>query len=127
VVKQNCDTVLPYEPANYHIEINTLPQMMLNVDLDFYSVKVMSVPEAGTVQITNTNSKGKVQFWYQHGDAYEPFYEMNVTGNAAAQKVDFLPGLYQVRYINGPQKPMAKADVILFRVKSNMITNLELP
>ncbi|KAA5533259.1 VWA domain-containing protein [Taibaiella lutea] len=127
VVKQNCDTVLPYEPANYHIEINTLPQMMLNVDLDFYSVKVMSIPEAGTVQITNTNNKGKVQFWYQHGDAYEPFYEMNVTGNAAAQKIDFLPGLYQVRYFNGPQTSLSKADVVLFRVKSNMITNLELP
>jgi len=126
VVKQKCDTILPYEPANYHIEINTLPQMMLNVDLDFNSVKVMSIPEAGTVQITNTTAKGKVQFWYQHGDAYEPFHEMNVTGNPATQKVDFLPGLYQVRYFNGPQTPLAKANVVLFRVKSNMITNLEL-
>lgn len=126
VVKQNCDTVLPYEPANYHIEINTLPQMMLNVDLDFYSVKVMSIPEAGTVQIANTNNIGRVQFWYQHGDAYEPFYEMNVPGNPATQKVDFLPGLYQVRYITGPKTPNTKADVVMFRVKSNMVTNLEL-
>lgn len=126
VVKQNCDTILPYEPANYHIEINTLPQMMLNVDLDFYSVKVMSIQEAGTVQITNANNIGRVQFWYQHGDAYEPFYEMNVLGNTSAQKVDFLPGLYQVRYITGPKTPNTKPDVVMFRVKSNMVTNLEL-
>jgi len=127
VVKQACDTILPYEPANYHIEINTLPRMMLNVDLDFYSVKVMSIPESGTVQISNTASKGKVQFWYQHGDAYEPFYEMMVNGAPATQKVEFLPGLYQVRYYNGPKGPMAKAEVIMFRVKSNMTTNIELP
>lgn len=126
VVKQACDTTLPFEPANYHIEINTLPRMMLNVDLDFYSVKVMSIPEAGTVQITNITNKGKIQFWYQHGDAYEPFYEMMITGDMAAQKVEFLPGLYQVRYFNGPKTPLAKAEVVLFRVKSNMTTSIEL-
>ena len=126
VVKQACDTILPYEPASYHIEINTLPQMKLFVDLDFNSVKVMSIPEAGTVQITNLTSKGKIQFWYQNGDTYEAFYEMNIMGNAATQKVDFLPGLYQVRYFNGPRTPLAKAEVILFRVKSNMTTSIEL-
>jgi hypothetical protein len=126
VVKMACDTTLPFEPANYHIEINTLPQMILNVDLDFYSTKVMSIPEAGTVQITNLTAKGKVQFWYQHGDAYEPFHEMNIMGNAATQKVDFLPGLYQVRYFNGARTPLSKAEIIFFRVKSNMTTSLEL-
>jgi hypothetical protein len=126
VTKQACDTSLPYEPANYHIEINTLPMLIKNVDLDFAGTQVMSIPEAGTVQITNTNNKGKVQFWYQHGDAYEPFHEINVTGNPATQKLEFLPGLYQVRYFNGPRTALAKADVVFFRVTSNMTTNIEL-
>lgn len=126
VVKQKCDEELPYEPTNYHIEINTLPPMMLNVDLDFNNVKLMSIPEPGSVQITNRNNMGKVQFWYQHGETYVPFYEMMISGNPAEQKVDFLPGLYQIRYYNGPASPLTKADVVLFRVVSNKTTTIEL-
>lgn len=126
VVKQKCDTELPYEPTNYHIEINTLPIMILNVDLEFNNVKLISIPETGSVQITNQNAVGKIQFWYQHGDTYVPFHEMMVQGNPAAQKVDFLPGLYQVRFYTGPVTPLAKAELIMFRVKSNMTTSIEL-
>jgi hypothetical protein len=126
VVKQKCDTELPYDPANYHIEINTLPIMILNVDLDISSVKLVAIQEAGTVQITNQNRMGKIQFWNQLGDTYVPFYEMTVDGTPATQKVEFLPGLYQVRFYNGPVTPLAKANVIMFRVKSNMTTSIEL-
>jgi hypothetical protein len=126
VVKQKCDTELPYEPENYHIEINTLPVMILNVDLEFNNVKLISIPETGSVQITNQNVIGKVQFWHQRGDTYIPFHEMTVQGNPAAQKVDFLPGLYQVRFYTGPASPLAKAEMIMFRVKSNMTTSIEL-
>jgi hypothetical protein len=126
VVKQKCDTELPYEPTNYHIEINTLPMMILNVDLEFNNVKLISIPETGSVQITNQNAVGKVQFWYQHGDTYVPFHEMMVNGNPATQKVDFLPGLYQVRFYTRPVTPLAKAELIMFRVKSNMTTSIEL-
>jgi hypothetical protein len=126
VVKQKCDTELPYEPTNYHIEINTLPPMILNVDLEFNNVKLISIQETGSVHITNQNAVGKVQFWHQLGDTYVPFYEMMVQGNPAAQKVDFLPGLYQVRFFTGPVTPLAKAELIMFRVKSNMTTSIEL-
>lgn len=126
VVKQMCDEELPYDPANYHIEINTLPPMVLNVDLDFNSIKLISIQEPGTVQISNTNNLGKVQFWYQLGDTFVPFYEMNVNGSPATQKENFLPGIYQVRYYTGPAGPLAKAEVIRFRIKSNMTTVIEL-
>lgn len=126
VVKQKCDTELPYEPTNYHIEINTLPPMILNVDLEFSNVKLISIKETGTVQITNQNNVGKVQFWYQLGDTYVPFYEMMVSGNATLQKVDFLPGLYQARFYTGPVTPLSKAEVIQFRIKSNMTTSIQL-
>jgi hypothetical protein len=126
VVKQKCDTELPYEPENYHIEINTLPAMILNVDIEFNNVKLISIPETGSVQITNQNAVGKIQFWYQLGDTYVPFHEMVVQGNPATQKIDFLPGLYQVRFYTGPVTPLAKAELIMFRVKSNMTTSIEL-
>lgn len=126
VVKHPCDQELPYDPANYHIEINTLPPMMLNIDLDFNNVKLISIKEPGTVQIANKNSMGKVQFWYEHGDTFVPFYELNVNGNPALQKLDFLPGTYQVRYFKGPAGPLAKAEVVFFRIKSNMTTTIEL-
>jgi hypothetical protein len=100
--------------------------MILNVDLEVNNVKLISMSETGQVQITNQNNMGKVQFWYQHGDAYVPFYEMMVNGNPATQSVDFLPGLYQVRFFTGLVTPLAKADVIMFRVKSNMTTSIEL-
>ncbi len=126
VVKQACDDELPYDPANYHIEINTLPPMILNIDLDFNNVKLISIKEPGTIQISNKNNIGKVQFWYELGDTYVPFHEMNVTGNMAGQKLDFLPGTYQLRYFRGPAGPLAKADIVVFRIKSNMTTTIEL-
>lgn len=126
VVKQRCEEELPYDPTNYHIEINTLPPMMLNVDLEFNNTKLISIEESGTIQISNTGQVGKVQFWCQRGDTYVPFYEMTVSGNPVAQKASFLPGLYQVRYYKAPGSPLAKADVVLFRIKSNMTTTIEL-
>jgi len=125
VVRQRCDEELPYDPANYHIEVNTLPPQMYYIDLDFNSVKLIEILEPGTVHITNASNYGKVQFWYQRGDSFVPFYEMNVSGNAAQQKVEFQPGKYQVRYSN-PGQPKLKPEIIVFNVKSNQVTSIEL-
>jgi hypothetical protein len=126
VVKHKCDEELPYDPTNYHVEINTLPPTIYNVDLNFNEPKMLEVQEAGTIEITNTSNMGKVQFWYRLGDAFVPFLEMNVGGNPAAQKANFLPGKYQVRYYKKPGAPFPQADVILFQIKSNVITKVEL-
>lgn len=127
VVNQNCNEELPYDPDNYHVEINTLPPMMLNMDLEFNVTKVIPIKEAGTIQITNRNNMGKVQFWYEMADkTYVPFYEMMVTGNTQMQQLNFLPGNYQVRYYKGRVDPLSKAEVIPFSIKSNATTNVEL-
>lgn len=126
VVKHACDEQLEYEPTNYHIEINTLPPLMYNIDLIFDHMKVVAIPEPGEVQITNPDYVGKVQFWYKLGDAFVAFHEMMVTGDPEVQKVDFLPGLYQVRYYKNPDIPHPKVDIIRFRVKSNMSTSIHL-
>lgn len=127
VVNQNCNEELPYDPDNYHVEVNTLPPMMLNMDLEFNVTKVIPIKEAGTVQITNRNNMGKVQFWYEMADkTYVPFYEMMITGNIPMQQVNFLPGNYQVRYYKGRVDPLSKAEVKYFSISSNVTTNVEL-
>lgn len=126
VVKHKCDEELPYDPTNYHVEINTLPPTVYNVDLNFNEPKLLAIQESGTIEITNTNNMGKVQFWYRLGDAYVPFLEMNVSGNPAAQKANFLPGNYQVRYYKKPGAPFQQAEVTVFHINSNSITQVKL-
>lgn len=126
VVKQQCSEALPYDPTNYHIEINTLPILIYNVDLNFNEVKLVAIPEPGTVQIRNENDMGRVQFWCQRGDSFVPFYEMDVRGHPAMQHVDFLPGNYQVRYFKQPRQPYQKAEVYLFKVSSAKTTDITL-
>jgi len=126
VVKHKCDEELPYDPANYHIEINTLPALMYNIDLDFSSLKLVEIPEPGTIQISNQNVVGKINFWNQRGDGFVPFYEMTINGNAALQNADFLPGVYQLRYIKNAGKPNSQSEVLTFRIKSNQTTTIEL-
>jgi hypothetical protein len=126
VVKHKCDEELPYDPTNYHVEINTLPPLVYNIDVDFNNVKMLEIPEPGTIQITNMDNTGKVQFWQQLGDSFVPFFEMMVAGNPDVQKANFRPGLYQVRYFKKPNMPYQKAEVIQFRIKSNMTTKVEL-
>lgn len=126
VIKHNCDEELPYDPANYHIEINTLPALMYNIDLDFSTLKLVEIPEPGTIQISNQSNMGKIQFWNQRGDGFVPFHEMTITGNAALQNAEFLPGIYQLRYVKNAGQPNAKAEILTFRIKSNQTTIVEL-
>ncbi|WP_146146656.1 vWA domain-containing protein [Taibaiella chishuiensis] len=125
VVKHRCDEELPYDPTNYHVEINTLPPTIYNVDLNFNEVKLLDIPEAGTLEITNTVSFGKVQFWYRLGDAFVPFLEMMINGNTAAQRANLLPGAYQVRYFKRNAAGQ-EATVRAFSIKSNAVTQVQL-
>ncbi len=126
VVKQRSDEELPYDPANYHIEINTLPKLIYNIDLDFNSVKLVEIPEPGTLQITNRSRVGKVQLWNERGDAFMPFHEMEINGDVGAQKRDLLPGIYQVRYFKTPRQANQRPEIVVFSIKGNQTTNLEL-
>src|SRR5690606_5904873 len=124
VVKQACDSELPYDPSNYHIEINTLPPLVYNVDVNFGEMKLIAIPEAGTVEIVNTELLGKVQFWFQMGDAFVPFYDMVLTGNPEAQSVEVRPGNYQVRYYRHGSAPSSQPAVISFSIKSKHTTKI---
>jgi hypothetical protein len=126
VVKQQCSEALSYDPTNYHVEINTLPILIYNVDLNFNEVKLVAIPEPGTLQVLNENNMGRVQFWCQRGDSFVPFYEMDVQGHPTMQHIDLLPGNYQVRYFKQPRQPYQKAEVYLFKVASAKTTNITL-
>ncbi|RQO30501.1 hypothetical protein DBR32_13125 [Taibaiella sp. KBW10] len=122
VVKQACDSFVEYEPGRYHIEINTLPPTMAYIpELSFMQTHIVEIPEPGTVQITNTNMKGKVQFYYLNGSNFEPFYDMSLNGNPEAQKIEFLPGQYQVYFFKDGSEQMKQ-----FQVKSNKTIAVEL-
>jgi hypothetical protein len=125
VTTQASEEELPYEPASYHVELNTLPQLVFFIDLDFNVTRIIPIPEMGTIHITNANNKGKVQFWHQKGDRYVPFYELMVNGKPDTQKEKFLPGLYQLRYYKNATD--TNAEILLFRIKSNTVTSIELP
>jgi hypothetical protein len=122
-VKQRCDTVLPYPPGNYHIEINTLPVSVRSTDLSFGATVVIPIDEPGTIQITNKNEMGKVNFFAPRGDKYMQFFQMNINGNPALQSLEVLPGIYEVHFSLAPGLP---EKVLTFHIRSNETTNIEL-
>lgn len=124
VTQHACDKQLYYTPGNYHIEINTLPPMMLYLELEENNLKLVSIPETGLLQFTNTNRKGRVELWYLLGDRYVLFYQLNVNGNLEQQNVELRPGIFQARYIKNPSIPNQRATVVPFKITSNMKTNI---
>jgi hypothetical protein len=123
VVKQRCDTIMPYPPGNYHIEVNTLPATVYSVDLNFGTLVELPVAEPGAIQINNLNNLGKVAFFYPLGDKFVRFYTMNVPGNVDVQKVEVKPGIYEAHYAVAAGLP---EKVLTFHVYSNATTELKL-
>lgn len=123
VVRQRCDTILPYPPGTYHIDINTLPPMMRSIELSFGALMTIDIEEPGTVQVMNTNPMGNAIFYAPRGDRFIKFYVMNINGNPGAQKEEFQPGIYEVHYSPSPGLP---AKTLTFHIKSNETFQLEL-
>lgn len=122
VTTQECDEKLYYDPANYHIEINTLPPTVYNMDLEVNTHKVVALSEPGNIQISNTNNMGRVEFWYRLGSTNRFFYSMNINGKIAEQNAEFMPGIYEIRYLRTPYDQ--KLTIIPVTIKSNNTTNI---
>ncbi len=125
-IVQKCTEEREYEPGNYHIEINTLPMMVRNIDLEFGWSYTIDIPEPGFLQFTNANAVGKVSLWSPLGDQFARFYGMEVTGNKQAQSLQLLPGIYEAHWKRNPSHPNEPEVIQKFRVKSNETTELEL-
>ncbi len=126
-VLQKCVDKLPYDPGTYYVEINTLPASKFSIDMSFGALYELQIPEPGTLQITNSSPIGMVKLQYEHGDMYEVFYNMNLTGNVSAQILTLQPGPYKVIYPVDPKMPQMGTKVADFKIQSNKTTLLELP
>lgn len=126
VVHQKATEELYYEPGNYYIEVNTLPIMRRNVDIDFGAQTEIIVRQPGFVQIANTNPVGNIHLYYPLGDRYVKFYSLVGNGNPETQKVMLQPGVYEAHWVPNPDIPYAKEKVVPFEVKSNSLTQIEL-
>ncbi|HTO15102.1 MAG TPA: VWA domain-containing protein [Edaphocola sp.] len=121
IARQRCDELLEYEPGIYHIEINTLPPLVLTLpDLKFGEVNIVDIKEPGIIAV-NSNLRGKIQLWYQRGTKYEPFYDMVLTGNIEKQKQELQPGVYLLYYFKDGKEQNMK-----FTIKSNFTTTINL-
>lgn len=126
VIQQKCTVELEYEPGNFYIEVNTLPVLKRNLDLDFDYIYDLKIPEDGAVNFTNAEAVGKVQLYMPLGDKFLRFHTLEVPGSADGQKLKLQPGVYEAHFIRNPKLPMQQETVKRFFIKSNMITDLEL-
>lgn len=125
VTTHPCTERLYYDPANYHIEINTLPPTVYNMDLEINTHKVVAISEPGTIQVLNTNNMGRIEFWYRLGNSNRFFYAMNITnGNIEEQMAEFMPGIYEIRYLRKPSDN--NVTIIPITIKSNQTTKITL-
>lgn len=124
-VDQPTEIVLTYEASNYHIEINTLPPMILNLVMEFDNNYTVDIPKEGTIQIMNEEDLGRIDFFHKTATSILRFYEMNIYGDTEYQKAKFLPGNYQVKYtIRDPATGQFRNRMKEFNLRSNQ--NLEL-
>ena len=126
VTKQYCTDRLEYEPDNYHIEINTNPISVRNIDLEIGKVMAIALEEPGKVKIINPKGYKVTGFVYQLGERYKQFTPMNVTGDIIHQEFLIQPGRYKVGYNKTPDIPGSKPSVKEFVIKSNIIAEITL-
>lgn len=126
IVKQMCSQELEYDPGNYHISVNTLPRIERNVDLDFGVLVTIDIERPGYVQFTNTNAMGKVKLYYELGDEFVNFYEININGNLPEQKLELQRGKYRAVYPKHAGVAYSNETVKEFLVKSKQTVDVEL-
>lgn len=126
VVKQLCTEELEYEPGNYHIEISTIPKEQKSTDLDFDTETIIRLQRPGYVQFTNTSPFGKVNLYYELGDQFVRFYNMNINGNPNEQRTELQRGRYRVGYNNHPGTINAKETLKEFIIRTGVVTEVEL-
>lgn len=125
-ILQSCTQKLPYEPGTYYVEINTLPPSKFSIDMSFGALYELQIQEPGFLQISNNSPYGTIHIQYEHGDKFETFYNMKISGNVASQKIEMLPGRYKVIFPTNPQMPQMGTKIIDFKIFSNQTTEVEL-
>lgn len=122
--RQACTEEVQYEPGNYHIQINTLPIEHKSVDLDFDTETIIRIRKPGFVQFTNTNDLGKTVLYYQLGDKFVPFYELQINGDLERQMVRLQHGVYRIGYKPFANAPSSSMKHMEFFIRSTETTNV---
>jgi hypothetical protein len=115
VQQQKCTEVLEYEPGNYHIKLNTFPEDMRNLDLEFEE-KIITIAQPGFAKFTNNIGARTAGLFTRVGDKFLQFYTLDLN-RPDAQHLQMQPGEYQVHYQKGPGGAMTE-KVKSFIVKS---------
>lgn len=114
---QRCTERLEYEPGNYHITINTLPEEVRNIDLDISTAGGIAINQPGFVKFTPEGAANNVTLWLRRGERYLQFYKLNLN-SPESQRLQLQPGLYQAHYNDGKTKFLSSEKVVEFSVKS---------
>jgi hypothetical protein len=124
VQQQKCTEALEYEPGNYHIEVNTFPQDIRNVDLDFAETQI-TIPQPGFAKFTASDDKQRAVVLYQRmGDRFLMFHTQNLA-DPRAKHLNLQPGDYQAHYSKGPGGS-ASEKVKPFTVRATQETEVTL-
>ena len=124
VQDQKCTAALEYDAGNYHIMINTFPQIDRNVDLDFEET-VITIPQPGFVKFNHDDNLRSVTLYNQQGDKFAFLQTINLN-DPAAQPLRIQPGEYQAHYHKGPGQASVSEKVVIFFVKATQTTEVEL-
>jgi len=123
VVFQKCTEELLYEPGNYHIDINTFPRDVRNVDLDLDDETVITILQPGFAKFT-ADAKTKVASLYRKdGDKFLPFYTLSLD-DSTSQHLQIQPGEYQAHYHKGPGGSSVSEKVVPFIIKTTQETEV---
>jgi hypothetical protein len=123
VQNQKCTEALEYEPGNYHIEINTFPTDVRNVDLDFDDESVIKIAQPGYAKFTDEVKTGSVILYQTLGDKFIAFYTLNLS-DPRSKHLKMQPGEYQVHYQKGPGQSYAAEQVQKFLIKATQETEV---
>lgn len=125
VQNQKCTERLIYEPGNYHVVINTFPEDVRNVDLDFNETEI-EIAQPGFAKFTSADGKAHdITLWRRLGDKFEKFYLMDLR-DPKNQHLQIQPGEYQVHYQTMPGKMSSAEKVVPFLVRATEETAVTL-
>lgn len=124
VQDQKCTQELEYADGNYHIMINTFPQIDRNTDIDFGET-VITILQPGFVKFVHDDKIQLVVLYDQEGDKFLPFHTIDLK-DMSTQPLRIQPGAYQAHYHSGLGGQYASEKVVPFIVKATMETTVEL-
>ena len=124
VQNQKCTEKIEYEPGNYHIVINTFPEDVRNVDLDFNETGIQLL-EPGFLKLTSDGKAHDITLWKRYGDKFMQFHYVNIS-DPRYQHLQIQPGEYQVHFQKGPGPKSATEKVKPFLIKATELLEVSL-